>query len=64
MGQYKLTQKLLIRMMTRFGDRYRCNKCGSPFEVGDIVISRTILNMSGRHVAKWYHKKCWEDMHL
>ena len=58
---YTLHQKLLDRMLKRYGDDYRCYNCDRIFQLGDEVISKP--TRKGGHV-RWYHLECWEKLLL
>lgn len=42
----------------RLDRKFTCRKCGKPFEIGDIIVSKPVR--SGR--KRYYHKSCFESM--
>jgi len=39
---------------------WKCSRCGFPFQIGDVIVSKTIRG--GR--KRYYHKTCWEKMFI
>ena len=56
MKAYTVSEVMLKKMVHRYGERFRCDKCHKPFMVGDVIQSRQ--KGSG---SKWYHQACYES---
>ena len=56
--EYILTIRLYKTLEKKLGERFKCRKCGFPFQIGDVVVSKPIRG--GRKVL--YHEKCYEEL--
>ena len=69
--EYKMTQRILSKLMSHNNSEVLCGYCKKPIKVGDEVVSITqsrhrtsnILSVSlrGSH-RKIYHKRCFEEV--
>ena len=56
--EIELDRAKFKRYKTRYGERFKCYKCGLEFKIDEKVIAK--LHMGTRR--KYYHMKCFESL--
>jgi len=54
----KEKRNLKLSFRIRGKVEFKCFKCGFPFQIGNIIVSKTIRG--GR--KRYYHKECYDSM--
>ena len=54
-----LSKSTFKRLVTIFGDNFKCQRCGLPLQKEEKVIKR-----NGKNGTHHYHEKCWDSMFM